>query len=196
MSLFATVLAVALTVGECVGLLALADSGRKTPALVSRRSPGVVDVFVRVYWGVRIEVDTGRAVELYGADSNVEAVCDRFVGWPIHGFQLTRDYRRKPMPSPGSLSLHPWWWGQEALAWPSRVKLLPGAAIVYGKWLTVVFLAMALGRCTVRWIRAARRPSWACRSCGYDLRSIPGKLCPECGREPRRVLAPKDQSES
>lgn len=80
-----------LTACGCVAWLVWADRHPHIGTYESRRSPEELDVEVRVYTGLRIEVEWGRPRELYGDDSSIEAVCDRWVGWPVHGVRLTNE---------------------------------------------------------------------------------------------------------
>jgi DNA-directed RNA polymerase subunit RPC12/RpoP len=64
-----------------------------------------------------------------------------------------------------------------------RVQWLP--VIIPGTVQIPLWIPMAI--CLVppigfAWVRARRRPEWACAACGYDLRASPGDLCPECGQ--------------
>lgn len=83
------------------------------------------------------------------------------------------------------MRLHPRWLNQEALAVPTGVAVLPGLAVVWGKWVGVVLFVVWAQGAARRWIASLHKPAWACRSCGYDCRGIAADRCPECGAERR-----------
>lgn len=57
-------------------------------------------------------------------------------------------------------------------------------------WSAPISVGTLLIACAIVWyfmpdLYPVRRPGWQhrCRSCGYDLRGLPGKACPECGQK-------------
>jgi hypothetical protein len=62
-------------------------------------------------------------------------------------------------------------------------------AVRFG-WAGVLTCGCAL---FVRWIPIPRRrEAFRCSGCGYDLRGLPGPLCPECGNPFRGIRYPLD----
>lgn len=57
-------------------------------------------------------------------------------------------------------------------------------------WSVPISVGTLLIACAIVWyfmpdLYPARKPGWEhrCRHCGYDLRGLPSKICPECGSD-------------
>lgn len=60
---------------------------------------------------------------------------------------------------------------------------------VFAIWATTTaWWAISLQTC--RRLRRTRVAAGLCVQCGYDVRGVEGRLCPECGRPPTRVEEP------
>jgi len=142
-------------------------------------------LWIERYPGLRIEMDVFRPSGPREGDGLDPIVCDRFVGWPVPGLRTAVEY---PIvgPYPADMRIHN---RDYLIDWPTRVTVLPGIGVVWGKWALAIAVVWSARGITRHIFKQLFHLTGTCRKCGYDLSGLQRGLCPECGRETGTTLS-------